>query len=270
MTWKRFAETWARVRTKTAVICALVLTLMLVPPKGHAQFGIDLAAIQAGLSVISNLLQSVVAKPLAAIQQIEQQRADFEQQVVWPVSAINQARATISQLHGVLVQTRQIVQVPIANATLPVPQRLEQSLLSATPGAISQVSTNYNAVYGGIPAITDAPQPVRDLMDMTDAEAQAAMKKAVQLDALANIELQTAEQINQQLQSAAPGSAVILEAQTSAWIVRANAYTQSGLAELMRVRSISLANQSAQLKFSAAHTSSLRGTAGQMLQPATR
>ena len=100
---------------------------------------------------------------------------------------------------------------------------------------------------------TDAPQPVRDLVDMTDAAAQAAMKRAVEIDALADLELQAAEQINQQLQNAAPGSAPILEAQTSAWLVRANAYTQSAMAELIRVRSIELANQGAQLKFSASH-----------------
>jgi hypothetical protein len=248
----------------------VLLALLLLPPKGHGQFGIDLAVIQAGLSTISNLLQSVVATPLVAIEQIEQQVANFEQQVVWPISAINQAKATITQLQGVLVQTRQVLQVPTASATLPTPQKLEQALLSANPGTISQVSTNYAAVYGGVPTPTDAPQPVRDLMDMSDAAALDAMKRAVQLDAVANLELQTAEKINQQLQGAAPGSAAILEAQTSAWVVRANAYTQSALAELMRVRSISLANEGAQMKFSANHTSNLRGTSGQVLQPAAR
>ena len=34
-----------------------------------------------------------------------------------------------------------------------------------------------------------------------------------------------------QPQNAAPGDANILEAQTSAWLVRANAYTQSAMAE---------------------------------------
>ena len=101
---------------------------------------------------------------------------------------------------------------------------------------------------------------------MTDAEAQAAMKKAVEIDALANLELQAAEQINQQLQSAAPGSATILEAETAAWLVRANAYTQSAMAELVRVRSIELANSGGQLKFSASHAATLHTTGNQVLQ----
>jgi hypothetical protein len=103
-------------------------------------------------------------------------------------------------------------------------------------------------------------------VDMTDAEAQAAMKKAVEIDALADLELQAAEQINEQLQTAAPGSAAILEAQTSAWVVRANAYTQSAMAELVRVRSIELANQGAQMKFSTIHTTTLYGNGTQLLQ----
>jgi hypothetical protein len=101
---------------------------------------------------------------------------------------------------------------------------------------------------------------------MTDAEAQAAMKKALEIDALADLELQAAEQINQQLQSAAPGTATMLESETAAWLVRANAYTQSAMAELVRVRSIELANQSDQFKFSASHTLNLQNAGSQVLQ----
>jgi len=48
--------------------------------------------------------------------------------------------------------------------------------------------------------------------------------------------------------------------------VRANAYTQSAMAELVRVRSIELANSSGQLKFSASHTATLQTTGNQILQ----
>jgi hypothetical protein len=120
-------------------------------------------------------------------------------------------------------------------------------------------------VYGAVMPASDAPQPVREVVDMTDAEAQAALKKAVEMDALADIELAAADQINQQIQSAAPGSVPILEAQTVAWLVRANAYTQSAMAELVRVRSIELANAGAYLKFSTSHTNKLRDSGNQVL-----
>jgi hypothetical protein len=86
------------------------------------------------------------------------------------------------------------------------------------------------------------------------------------LDALADVELAAADQINQQIQNAAPGSAPILEAQASAWLVRANAYTQSAMAELIRVRSVDLANSGAQLKFSATDVNTLRNNTSQALQ----
>lgn len=259
---------WKLLRNVLASLVTIILVVLMLPGKARSQLGLDpcCAIISVGLSTISNLLGSVVAKPLAAIQQLEQQSANFEQQVVFPVTAINQARGLAVQAQGQFMQMRQVFQLPVASATLPTSQALEQTLLSRNPGYVSQVSSNYASLYGTVMAPTDAPPPVRDMVDMTDAEAQAAMKKAVEIDALADLELQAAEQINQQLQTAAPGSAAILGAQTSAWLVRANAYTQSAMAELVRVRSIELANQGAQMKFSAAHTTTLHNNGSQVLQ----
>jgi hypothetical protein len=270
MEQKPFIRAWRFVRNGVALVLAFAVVVMMLPTKARSQLGLDpcCAIISAGLSTISNLLSSAVAKPLGAIQQLEQQAANFEQQVVFPITAITQARGLATQFQGQFVQMRQTFQTSVSSATLPTPQQLERSLLSRNPGSVPQITSNYAALYGAVMPATDAPPQVRDLVDMTDAEAQAAMKKAVEIDALADLELQAAEQINQQLQTAAPGSAPILEAQTSAWLVRANAYTQSAMAELVRVRSIELANQGAQLKFSTAHSTSLHNAGGQILQGA--
>jgi len=270
MKQRLFARSWEFVRNAMAVGMALVVVVLMLPSKARSQLGLDpcCAIISAGLSTISNLLSSAVAKPLGAIQQLEQQSANFEQQVVFPITAINQARGLAGQFRGQFVEMRQIFQVPVASATLRTPQQLEQSLFSRNPGAVPQISNNYVALYGTVMPSTDAPQSVRDLVDMTDAEAQAAMKKAVEIDGLADLELKAAEQINQQLQTAAPGSAAILEAQTSAWLVRANSFTQSATAELVRVRSVELANSAAQVKFSAAHASSLHNAGSLLLHGA--
>ncbi|HET9281199.1 MAG TPA: hypothetical protein VFR24_04490 [Candidatus Angelobacter sp.] len=261
---------WKLARNMVVAVVSFAVVVMLLPTKARSQLGLDpcCAIISAGLSTISNLLSSSVAKPLSAIQQLEQQAANFEQQVVFPVAAINQARGLALQFQGQFTQMKQTFQLQVASATLPTPQQLEQTLLSHNPGSVPQVTANYAALYGTVMPATDAPQQVRNLVDMTDAEAQAAMKKAVEIDSLADLELQAAEQINQQLTTAAPGSAAILEAQASAWLVRANAYTQSAMAELVRVRSIELANRGAQLKFSTAHTTNLHSTGSQMLQGA--
>jgi hypothetical protein len=259
---------WNFLRTAFVLASALAVVVALLPTKARSQLGLDpcCAIMSVGLNTISGLLKSVVAKPLGSIQQNEQDSADFEQQVVFPVASISQARALAVQFQSQFAQMRQLFQLPIASATLRTPQLLEQSLLSGNPGAIPQITGNYSALYGPVMPPANAPQPVRDMVDMTDAEAQAAMKKAVEIDALADLELQAAEQINQQLQSAAPGTATILEAETAAWLVRANAYTQSAMAELVRVRSIELANSSGQLKFSASHAATLHSAGNQVLQ----
>lgn len=261
---KRF---WPAMKWRVIFIAGLLFVLIVAPFSARGQFGLDpcCAIISAGLNTISSLLTNVVAKPLSQIQQIQQQAANFQQQVIYPTTAINNARGLASQLQGQMRQINQLYRLPINSATLPAPQQFEQALLSHNPQALGQVSQNYTAVYGTVMAPADAPQPLRDLVDMSDAEAQAALKKAVELDALADVELAAADQINQQIQNAAPGSAPILEAQASAWLVRANAYTQSAMAELIRLRSVDLANSGAQLKFGSTDVKNLRNSTSQTL-----
>lgn len=254
-------------RPKIVFPAAVLILLIALPFGARAQFGLDpcCAIISVGLNTISGLLSNVVAKPLGAIQQIQQQTSNFEQQIIYPATAIANAKGVVIQVQGQLRQIGQLYQLPINSATLPTPQQLEQAVLSHNPQAFGQITQSYGALYGNVMPATDAPQPVRDLVDMTDAEAEAALKKAVELDALADIEIAAANQINQQLQNATPGSAPILEAQAATWLVRSNAYTQSAMAELVRLRSIALANNGAGLKFNAADTGDLRKSVGRVL-----
>src|SRR5208282_2315498 len=205
---------WKVLPNSVAVACGHIVVIGLLPSKARSQLGLDpcCAMMQIGLNTISGLLRSSVATPLGSIQQSQQQSANFEQQVVFPIAAITQARNMAVQFQAQFAQMRQLFQLPISSATLRTPQVLEQSLLSGNPSAMQQITSNYSALYGTVMPPANAPQSVRNMVDMTDAEAQAAMKKAVEIDALANLELQAAEQINQQLQTAAPGSSTILEA----------------------------------------------------------
>jgi hypothetical protein len=265
--WK---STWKWVRNITAGLAIFSVIVMLPPKQARGQLDLDpcCAVISVGLTSISNLLREAVGTPLRSIQQTNQQSSDFERQVVFPPDAINQARNLATHFQTTFAQMRQTFELPVASATLATPQQLERSLLSRNPNSVPQVAGNYAALYGTVMPATDAPEQVRDLVDITDAEAQAAMKKAIEIDALADLELQAADQINEQLQTATPGSADLLEAQASAWLVRANAYTQSAMAELVRVRSIDLADHGAQIKFSSSHTTNLQSTGSQMLQGA--
>ena len=152
------------------------------------------------------------------------------------------------QIQGFYSQIEAILQIPIATATLPYPRQLESTLLSQNPGQIGSTTGNYANVYNVVPAPQNASPAVRDMIDMTDAVAQDAMERSIAIDAIADQELSAADQINTNVQSAAPGTAPMIEAQADAWLIRANAYTQAALADLMRVRAIDLANNGANLK----------------------
>jgi len=212
----------------------------------------------AGLSTISSTLSSVIGGGLNGILSIEQGISNFEQTVVWPQNLINQARSLVGSVQGIFGQIEGVMRVPVNSATLPATQQFEQILLSRDPNQIAQTGVQYTAVYGAVPDATAASPQARDMVDMTDAAAQAAMKRAIEIDALADLELQAADQINQSVQTAAPGSAPIIEAQADAWLVRANAYTQAATADLMRVRAIDLANASANVKNGAANAAAVQ------------
>src|SRR6266567_8103492 len=250
-------------------VAALILVLALVVPRPVKSQFLDpcCAILSAGLATISSTLSSVIGGGLNSILSVDQTIQNFEQSVVWPQQLIAQAQALVGSLQGVFRQIESVLNNPVNSATLPSSQQLEQILLSRDAGQIPNTGANYTAVYGQLPTPTQASPQSRNLMDMADAVAQDAMKRAIEIDNLADLELQAADQINQNIQGAAPGSAPILEAQADAWLVRANAYTQAATADLMRVRAAALADASADLKLGATNTAGFQQKLRNMLQP---
>lgn len=243
---------WTRLH---ALLVALVLliTAIISPPPVRGQLPSPCCAILAtGLGTINSSLINVIGGGLQAINTAMTDIRNFEQTVIWPQQAIARALGMAGQIQGFYAQIRAIFQIPIASATLANPRQLESILLSRNAGQIPNTTAGYAAVYGVVPTPQNAPPPVRDMIDMTDATAQDAMERAIAIDAIADQELAAADQINANIQSATPGSAPIIEAQADAWLVRAHAYTQSALSDLMRVRAIDLANNGAHLKLGSA------------------
>jgi len=250
-------------------VATLLLVLAMVAPRPVQSQFLDpcCAILSAGLATISSTLSSVIGGGLNSILSVDQTIQNFEQSVVWPQQLIAQAQALVGSLQGVFTQIDSVMNTAVNSATLPSSQQLEQNLLSRDAGQIPNTGANYTAVYGQLPTTTQASPQVRNLMDMADAVAQDAMKRAIQIDNLATLELQAADQINQSIQTAAPGSAPIIEAQADAWLVRANAYTQAATADLIRVRAAALADRSADLKLGATNTTGFQQKLQNMLQP---
>jgi hypothetical protein len=243
---------WVR-RYAVLLALAFLLATIVSPKKAKGQLPSPCCALLAeGLGTINVTLGSVIAGGLQAVNTVLTNTNSFLQTTVWPPQAIAQALGMAGQIQGFYAQIRAILQIPIATATLPNPKQLESILLSRNPGQIPSTTGVYANVYNVVPTPQNASPAVRDLIDITDAVAQDAMERAIALDAIADQELSAADQINANVQSAAPGTAPIIEAQADAWLVRANSYTQSALADLMRVRAIDLADNGANLKLGSA------------------
>jgi len=257
------------IRSHALKAAALAMVLILLTPRPAKSIFLDPCCVilEAGLTSISSALTHVVGGGLSSILSVDQTIGNFEHTVVWPQQLIAQAQSLVGNLQGVFSHIQLVTHLPVASATLPSTQQLESILLSRNAGQIGNTSPNYTSVYGPVPNQTSAPQNVRNVIDMSDAVAQDAMKRAIEIDNLADLEIQAANRINTSIQTAAPGSAPIIEAQADAWLVRANAYTQSAMADLMRVRAIDLANAGSDVKMSATNASGLQNKIQQMLQP---
>ncbi len=249
---------WYRPTLSKVAIVGLAAMIVL-PTRANGQFGIDVAAILAALSKMQSLMSTYMAAPLQTINQSEQTLSSYEQQVMYPLAAINQAKNSVTQFEGQFANLTDIFHVNVSSATLPQSQNLEATLLSRNASNLATVSPQYQSVYGVVMAQNAASPQVRTMTDMTDAQAQDAMKRAIEIDALADAELNEATQMGQQISQAAPGSAPILEAEADVWVVRSNAYTQAALAELMRTRGIDLANQSKAAKLAASDNTTNNG-----------
>ena len=255
---KSDAHPWYRpTLLKVAVVVLAVVAIL--PTHANGQFGIDTAAILAALSKMQSLMNTFIATPLQTINQYEQSVAKYEQEVMYPLAAINQAKSSVMQFENQFKQVSGLFHVNVSSATLPQSQNLESLLLSRNAANVPVLSGQFQNVYGVVMAQNAASPQTRTMTDMTDAEAQDAMKRAIEIDALSDAELNEANQMGQQISEAAPGSAPILEAEADVWVVRANAYTQAALAELMRTRGIDLANQSAITKLATADNTTNNG-----------
>jgi len=256
----RRAGVWLGTK-KLALVAVLMIVMLVMPQSSEGQFipSPCCAILASGLGSIAGAITNVVGSALNAINSTLTSIETFQRTIVWPQALIDRARTAVGSIRGIFSDIRALGQVAVASATLPAPRQLEQTLLSRDTAQIGSVGSQYTAVYSAVPLPTDASPQVRDLIDMTDAAAQAAMKRAIAIDAMADLELEASDRILQEIQAAAPGSAPIIEAGAAAWLVRANAHTQAALTELMRLRAIDLANAGAEMKLGAQYGSELRG-----------
>jgi hypothetical protein len=230
----------------TAAGLALVLAASVMPAK--SQFGVDLALILTTLQQLNSTMQTAVGIPMQATATYSNQLNQFQQQVMYPQQQINQYRGLAQQSLPTMTSVQNMFRSPINSATLPTTRSFEQQLLGGNTASIGSISSTYTKVYGAVPPSTQMTANARNALDMNDAQAQAGMKKAVELDAIATKEFQLSQQLMQQLTTASPGAASMISAQAAAWNLQANAYSQSGMAQLLRVESADQALSGSRVK----------------------
>lgn len=241
--------------TAVALTGALLMMLIGVPQPAHAQSGV-LSGIQAVLSAINGVIQTA----LRSINTVRTALNNLQQVVVWPQELINQARAQVTQMIGhYRTLMTSIFRVNLASATLPSPQAFEATLRDHQVDNFSSLSSAFGNTYGLIPVATAANSIDRALSDMDDALALDNLKLLKATDQAADIELQSADWIENAASQAAPGSAPYLTATAIVSGVHSQALSQKMLAAELRQEAARLAHRNTLRKENATNTTLLRG-----------
>ncbi|HZQ24496.1 MAG TPA: hypothetical protein VFA89_17030 [Terriglobales bacterium] len=245
--------------TLTAV---MVMTLVGAPQPAQAQAGI-LSGIQAILNVINGVIQTA----LTSINTVRTALSNLDQGVIWPQRLINQAKAQLTQM---IAQYRSLMSnifhVNLKSATLPVPQAFEAVVRDHQVNDFSGLTATFSNTYGLIPVATAANPTDRALSDMDDALALDNLKLLKASDQATDIELQSADSIENAAGQAAPGSAPFLTATALVSGIHSQALTQKMLAAELRQEAARLAHQNTLRKDNATNTTQLRGVLVNLLQ----
>lgn len=251
-------------RKLTAVVLTGTLIMMLigVPQPAYAQSGV-LSGIQAVLSAINGVIQTA----LGAINTVRTAVNNLQQVVVWPQQLINQAKAQVTQMIGQYrTLMSNIFRVNLASATLPSPQAFEAALRDHQVNNFTSLNSAFGNTYGLIPAATSANPTDRALSDMDDALALDNLKMLKASDQAVDIQLQSADSIENAASQAAPGSAPYLTATAIVSSVHSQALSQKMLAAELRQEAARLAHRNTLRKENATNTTQLRGILVNLLQ----
>jgi hypothetical protein len=247
---------------RAAAVVPLLVVLALIPQQAHAGIG-DIVSILTG---IYSTLRGGIGGPLNSIQAVNANIRDLHQQVVWPVATLNQARGFIGQVTGQYRDPmRQIHTLSTNSATLINPSQLESVLRGGQAGNVMQMQPAFQRLYQSVPTANNAPPAERNMMDMDDASALAALKTTVMSDQGGNQMLSLADQMEQQAAQAAPGSTPLLTAQAQIATLESQAFLQRILAAELRQEAAKLAHDNSVRKRSAGAASNLRNQVHQVL-----
>lgn len=252
----------SRIWPKRVATCLVVLAVLMFPISAYAGVG-DIIQL---LTTITSTLKGDIGQVLGGIQKVGSLRQNLQQQIAWPLSAINQARSFVSQVRSQYSSLAgQIHSLEISSATLVNPRQLESLVRGGNTSGIGQIQPAYLKVYGAMPSATDANGTQRNLMDLDDAMAMGSLKATMISDQASEQMLSVADSLEQQSAGTAPGAAPMLTAQAQVANLENQAFLQHMLAAELRQEATRLAHDNALIKESAAANKVLRDHVRQTL-----
>ena len=257
----------SRRRMIAIMLIGCVAVLGVAPPPAQAQFCLP-CVIQTVLTTISQ----TIGNWLSSINGVMSTIQKLYEQTIWPISAINLAKA---QIQSIIARFRAVIQSIMAinphTATLPNPAALENIIRNRGTGDINSVPQVYVNTFRPVPqAAAIAPQD-RDMTDMDDALAQDNLMLLKAADQAQDLELQAADQIenlvgNSSINMSAPGSSSLITAAAVSAEIKSQAIMQKMMAAMMRQEAGRVAHDNALRKRAATFAGQLQNNMTNDLQ----
>jgi hypothetical protein len=159
-----------------------------------------------------------------------------------------------------------IMQMNLRSATLPVPRSFETIVRDHQVSNFSSLTSAYSNTYGFVPVATRANGTDRAVSDMDDALALDSLKLLKASDQAADVEIQSADSIENAAGQLAPGSVSLVTATAIVWGISTQALTQKMVAAELRQEAARLAHENTLRKENASNTTQLRGVLVNLLQ----
>ncbi|MGE5110278.1 MAG: hypothetical protein ACM3JB_05430 [Acidobacteriaceae bacterium] len=250
-------------RARKQWLPVVIVALCLIPSTARAA---GLGDIISLLKTITSTIHGAIGGSLNEIQNLQSLLNRFRQQTIWPLAAINQAKAFVNSTRGQYGHSMfGIVMIRNNSATLIPPSQLESLFRSGQSASIGQVPPAYFSVYGAVPTPANAQPQQRNMMDMDDALAMGSLKTTVLSDQTTQGALALADAIEQQSANTAPGSGPMLSTQAQVAELETQALMAKVLAAELRAEAAKLAHENALLKQSSAATRNLQNQMMQVL-----
>ena len=245
-------------RIAIRTISFVLLIALMAPLPARAGLG-DL------FSMIDSTISNLVGGALTMITTVQSDIRSLYEEVLWPVALINSTR---TWAHNLVGQYRgwmaSVYKLPIRSAQTLSPQKLETTFLSGNVALLGGLAPAYNATYGPVPTSQEAPNDLRQMMDMNDALAQDSLKQTVASDQANTNLLQMADEMENNA-TVAPGTSTYMSASAYAATLQTLAYQHKLLAAQLREEAAQLAHQSADMKRDTQRTNDLQRSISNIL-----